>query len=214
MSAASAAPCATRASTSTSAATASSRRPRGGGALERAPARRLHRPAAPVAHLLRRQILRLSAEGVRGAAEPRRLHLGALHGLTTPGPRRRRSRPARTFHQWVRNQFGEKLFSIFFKTYTEKVWGMSCDEISADWAAQRIKGLSLGAAVIDGLKRSLGLNKAALGHAGRAGRGEDPDRKLPLSPPGPRHDVGDRARQGRGRGRRSADGPHPGVDEV
>src|SRR5581483_1615163 len=51
---------------------------------------------------------------------------------------------ARTFHEWVRNQFGEKLFSIFFKTYTEKVWGMSCDEISADWAAQRIKGLDLG----------------------------------------------------------------------
>jgi protoporphyrinogen oxidase len=66
---------------------------------------------------------------------------------------------ARTFHQWVRNQFGEKLFSIFFKTYTEKVWGMSCDEISADWAAQRIKGLDLGTAVKEGLKRSLGLNK-------------------------------------------------------
>ncbi len=63
----------------------------------------------------------------------------------------------RTFHQWVRNQFGERLFSIFFKTYTEKVWGMSCDEISADWAAQRIKGLDLAAAVIDGVKRSLGV---------------------------------------------------------
>ena len=61
----------------------------------------------------------------------------------------------RSFHQWVRNQFGERLFGIFFKTYTEKVWGMSCDEISADWAAQRIKGLSLGAAIIDGLRRSL-----------------------------------------------------------
>jgi len=65
----------------------------------------------------------------------------------------------KTFHQWVRNQFGEKLFSIFFKTYTEKVWGMECDEISADWAAQRIKGLDLGSAIIDGLKRSLGLNR-------------------------------------------------------
>jgi protoporphyrinogen oxidase len=41
----------------------------------------------------------------------------------------------KTFHDWVRNQFGERLFSIFFKTYTEKVWGMGCDEISADWAA-------------------------------------------------------------------------------
>ncbi len=65
----------------------------------------------------------------------------------------------KTFHGWVRNQFGEKLFSIFFKTYTEKVWGMSCDDISADWAAQRIKGLSLGAAIFDGLRRSLGLKR-------------------------------------------------------
>jgi protoporphyrinogen oxidase len=62
---------------------------------------------------------------------------------------------ARTFHQWVRNQFGEKLFSIFFKTYTEKVWGMSCDEISADWAAQRIKGLNLGVAVRNALMRAV-----------------------------------------------------------
>jgi protoporphyrinogen oxidase len=66
-------------------------------------------------------------------------------------------REPKTFHQWVRNQFGERLFSIFFKTYTEKVWGMSCDEISADWAAQRIKGLDLMSAVFDGLKRSLGV---------------------------------------------------------
>ncbi len=67
----------------------------------------------------------------------------------------------RSFHEWVRNQFGERLFGIFFKTYTEKVWGMGCDEISADWAAQRIKGLSLAAAIIDGLRRSLGLRKGA-----------------------------------------------------
>ena len=65
----------------------------------------------------------------------------------------------KSFEQWVVNQFGHKLFSIFFKTYTEKVWGMPCDEMSADWAAQRIKGLSLGAAVFDGLKRSLGLHR-------------------------------------------------------
>ena len=63
----------------------------------------------------------------------------------------------------MRNQFGERLFSIFFKTYTEKVWGMGCDEISADWAAQRIKGLNLGAAVIDGLRRSLGVKKKGEG---------------------------------------------------
>jgi protoporphyrinogen oxidase len=65
----------------------------------------------------------------------------------------------RSFEDWVVNQFGRKLYSIFFKTYTEKVWGMPCTDMSADWAAQRIKGLSLGAAVLDGVKRSLGLNK-------------------------------------------------------
>jgi protoporphyrinogen oxidase len=68
-------------------------------------------------------------------------------------------RDVRSFQDWTINAFGYRLFSIFFKTYTEKVWGMPCDEMSADWAAQRIKGLSLGAAVMDGLKRSLGLNK-------------------------------------------------------
>lgn len=66
-------------------------------------------------------------------------------------------RDPKTFHQWMRNHFGERLFSIFFKTYTEKVWGMDCDEISADWAAQRIKGLDLSKALTDGLRRSLGV---------------------------------------------------------
>ena len=46
----------------------------------------------------------------------------------------------RSFQDWTINQFGEQSFNIFFKTYTEKVWGMPCDEISADWAAQRIRG--------------------------------------------------------------------------
>ncbi|QNE31987.1 NAD(P)/FAD-dependent oxidoreductase [Sphingomonas sp. NBWT7] len=65
----------------------------------------------------------------------------------------------KSFEDWTVNAFGWKLYSIFFKTYTEKVWGMPCDTMSADWAAQRIKGLSLWGAVTDGLKRSLGLNK-------------------------------------------------------
>src|SRR5207253_1151454 len=49
----------------------------------------------------------------------------------------------KTLEQWVRNQFGWRLFNIFFKTYTEKVWGISTRELSADWAAQRIKSLDL-----------------------------------------------------------------------
>lgn len=53
----------------------------------------------------------------------------------------------KSFEDWVVHQFGRRLFRIFFKTYTEKVWGMRCSEISADWAAQRIRGLSLGSAI-------------------------------------------------------------------
>lgn len=57
----------------------------------------------------------------------------------------------KTFEQWVSNRFGYRLYRIFFKTYTEKVWGMPCNEISADWAAQRIKNLSLKEAVRNAL---------------------------------------------------------------
>ncbi|HZS18486.1 MAG TPA: NAD(P)/FAD-dependent oxidoreductase [Candidatus Udaeobacter sp.] len=60
-------------------------------------------------------------------------------------------RHPRNFEDWVSNQFGKRLFETFFKSYTEKVWGMSCKEISADWAAQRIKGLSLGSAIKNAL---------------------------------------------------------------
>lgn len=49
----------------------------------------------------------------------------------------------RTLEQWVSNRFGKRLYTTFFKTYTEKVWGVPCSEIGAEWAAQRIKGLSL-----------------------------------------------------------------------
>ena len=56
-------------------------------------------------------------------------------------------KPEDTFEQWISNRFGKRLYRIFFKTYTEKVWGIPCNQIMAEWAAQRIKGLSLLAAV-------------------------------------------------------------------
>jgi len=56
-----------------------------------------------------------------------------------------------SFEQWVSNRFGRRLYQKFFKIYTEKIWGLSCDRIRADWAAQRIKGLSLAAAVSNAL---------------------------------------------------------------
>ncbi len=52
-------------------------------------------------------------------------------------------KPEENFEAWVSNRFGRRLFKIFFESYTEKVWGISCKKIRAEWAAQRIKGLSL-----------------------------------------------------------------------
>jgi protoporphyrinogen oxidase len=83
----------------------------------------------------------LEALSKLGIAESVRCVLSFLSARVKP------RRDPKTFEEWVVNQFGERLFQIFFKTYTEKVWGMSCQEISADWAAQRIKGLSLGSAI-------------------------------------------------------------------
>jgi protoporphyrinogen oxidase len=52
------------------------------------------------------------------------------------------------FEQWVTNRFGRRLYEIFFRTYTEKVWGIPCTEIRAEWAAQRIQNLSLAKAIL------------------------------------------------------------------
>jgi len=60
-------------------------------------------------------------------------------------------RNEKNFEDFVTNMFGSRLYRIFFKTYTEKVWGIPCTEISAEWAAQRIKGLSLVSAVKNAL---------------------------------------------------------------
>ena len=68
-------------------------------------------------------------------------------------------RPETSLEDWVSNRFGRRLFKIFFKTYTEKVWGMPTSELSADWAAQRIRGLSLSTAVIN----------AVMGKSGKEG---------------------------------------------
>src|SRR5262249_18631164 len=56
--------------------------------------------------------------------------------------------PEENFEQWVSNRFGRRLFEIFFKTYTEKVWGLPCTEIRAEWRAKRIQSLPLARAII------------------------------------------------------------------
>ncbi len=57
--------------------------------------------------------------------------------------------PETSFRDWVVNRFGDRLYETFFRSYTEKVWGIPCTELGRDWAAQRIRGLSLLAALKD-----------------------------------------------------------------
>ena len=72
-----------------------------------------------------------------------RIVMSYLHTQLNPSP------IEENFEQWVTNRFGKRLYEIFFKTYTEKVWGIPCTEIRAEWAAQRIQGLSLAKAIIN-----------------------------------------------------------------
>jgi protoporphyrinogen oxidase len=58
-------------------------------------------------------------------------------------------RPETSFRDWVVNRFGDRLYETFFRSYTEKVWGIPCTELGSDWAAQRIRGLSFLAALKD-----------------------------------------------------------------
>jgi protoporphyrinogen oxidase len=71
-------------------------------------------------------------------------------------------KPERSFEAWVSNRFGPRLYRTFFKTYTEKVWGISCSEITADWAAQRIKGLSLMSAVKNAIIQRQSVDKSKI----------------------------------------------------
>jgi protoporphyrinogen oxidase len=68
---------------------------------------------------------------------------------------RRKPRPEATLEDFLINRFGKVLYETFFRDYTEKVWGQPCDQISADWGAQRIKSLDLAGAVRDWFRRVL-----------------------------------------------------------
>jgi protoporphyrinogen oxidase len=70
--------------------------------------------------------------------------------------------PADNFERWVSNRFGRMLYQMFFRAYTEKVWGIPCTEIGVDWAAQRIRDLSLGKAVWQKLNPFRGKRAAAV----------------------------------------------------
>jgi len=71
-------------------------------------------------------------------------------------------RPEKTLEDFLINRFGRHLYRTFFKSYTEKVWGVSCDQISAEWGAQRIKGLSLRKALAHHVKKVFGIRSAEI----------------------------------------------------
>lgn len=82
--------------------------------------------------------------------------LGPLEGIKVLGSYAKATlRPIKdeeTLEPWLINRFGDRLYRIFFKTYTEKIWGTPCHTIGSEWSAQRIKGLSLKAALSSKLK--------------------------------------------------------------
>jgi protoporphyrinogen oxidase len=69
-------------------------------------------------------------------------------------------KPEKTLEDFLINRFGVELYLTFFKSYTEKVWGVPCDKISAEWGAQRIKGLSLRTAVLHFLNKTFSRPKS------------------------------------------------------
>ena len=105
-------------------------------------------PQAPahVAHLLERQVPRLPAAGHGRGQEARPDRADPLGPELPRAPRRAPRATEENLEQWVSNRFGKRLYELFFKSYTEKVWGVPCTEIRAEWAAQRIKGLSFWSA--------------------------------------------------------------------
>jgi protoporphyrinogen oxidase len=100
-----------------------------------------------------------------GAYETVRIALSYLKWRVLPHPLEE------NFEQWVMNRFGGRLFQHFFRTYTEKVWGIPCAEIRADWAEQRIRNLSLQGAVMDRLRKSNNTSLIEEFHYPRLGPG-------------------------------------------
>lgn len=91
----------------------------------------------------------LNADTLKNLGVQRTFKIGITYTLTKLWPRKEE----KSLEDFFINRFGKELYETFFKDYTEKVWGMSCGEIPADWGAQRIKGLSISKVMIHALKR-------------------------------------------------------------
>jgi len=99
--------------------------------------------------------LSLSAATLGKLGAWRMLKIGCSYILARIFPRRQEN----TLEDFLVNRFGRELYKTFFKSYTEKVWGVPCEQISAAWGAQRIKGLSLRTAILHFLRKTLTRRK-------------------------------------------------------
>jgi len=99
--------------------------------------------------------IKLSASTLGNLGPVRVLKIGVSYAWATLFPRK----PERSLEDFLVNRFGRQLYLTFFKDYTEKVWGVPCHEISAEWGAQRIKGLSVSSALKHALRKLLGLEQ-------------------------------------------------------
>ncbi len=93
--------------------------------------------------------LKLNMATLTNLGAPYTAAIGASYLAARLNPRR----PERTLEDFLVNRFGDTLYRTFFKDYTEKVWGVPCSQISAEWGAQRIKGLSISKAIAHALAK-------------------------------------------------------------
>ena len=100
--------------------------------------------------------IRLNADTLRKMGLARTLRAGLSYMRSALLPRRQE----RSLEDFLINRFGRELYETFFRSYTEKVWGVPCTEISAEWGAQRIKGLSLRGVVAHFLKKTFHSSKS------------------------------------------------------
>lgn len=126
----------------------------------------LVRPRLSRIYFLRRFFsypIRLSLDTLRNLGLLRTMRILFSYGRARLFPRR----PENTLEDFLINRFGKELYRLFFEDYTQKVWGVPCRDISAEWGAQRIKGVSIAAAIAHAIKR-LGKTATATTAQGRS----------------------------------------------
>ncbi len=128
----------------------------------------LVRPRKSRIYFLRRFFdypIKLTPETLRGLGLPRTMKVGFSYLRARGIPRK----PETSLEDFIVNRFGRQLYGLFFESYTEKVWGVHPRHISAEWGAQRIKGLSLTSAVKHFVKQAFSKGKKDAGDLGQKG---------------------------------------------